>query len=123
VFVSSLRRRAADDNALAHRLSQYKIEADPAVRTSAAIAYYEAIATDETVRSASVAALKEEVEAIGPWMDAIRQAALAGFIVLEQLPVFADMPDWQTDKKLSVDVFMLENNRPIVTYVASIGIS
>jgi hypothetical protein len=118
VLVSSLGRRAADDNALADRLLQYRVESNSAVRTASAIAYYEAIAADENARSAAIVQLKKDAVAIGPWLDMIRQAALAGFIALDELSVFADLPDWQPEKKLSLDVFTFDNNRQILTYIA-----
>jgi hypothetical protein len=112
VLVSSLGRRAADDEALTDRLLQYRLESNPAVRTASAIAYYEAITVDENTRSAAVVQLKKEAAAIGPWMDMIRQAALAGFIALDEVSAFRDLPDdWRPEKKISLDVFTLDNNR------------
>ena len=101
-LVSSLSRRAADDNVLADRLRQYRLESNSAVRTASAIAYYEAVASDENTRSAAIVQLKEDARAIGPWLDMIRQAALAGFIALDKVLVFRDLPDWQPEKKLGV---------------------
>ena len=118
VLVSSLGRRAMDNNALAKHLLQYRLDSQSAVRTASAIAYFEAIAADENARSAAIAQLKNDAAAIGPWMDMIRQAALAGFIALGELSVFADLPDWQPEKKLSLDVFTFDNNRQILTYIA-----
>jgi hypothetical protein len=119
VLVSSLGRRAADDSTLADRLLQYSLESNPAVRTASAIAYYEAIAVDENARSVAIVQLKKEAAAIGPWMDMIRQAALAGFIALDEVSAFRELPDdWQPEKKISLDVFTLDNNRQILTYIA-----
>ena len=119
VLVSSLHRRAGDDNALAERLVQYRLEANPAVRTATAIAYYEAIAADENARSVAVAQLRREVNAIGPWMDMIRQAALAGFVALDEVSMFSELPDeWHQGKKIILDIFVLDNNRQILSYVA-----
>ena len=119
VLVSSLHRRAGDDNALAERLVQYRLEANPAVRTATAIAYYEAIAADENARSVAVAQLRREVNAIGPWMDMIRQAALAGFVALDEVSMFSELPDeWHQGKNIILDIFVLDNNRQILSYVA-----
>jgi hypothetical protein len=51
-------------------------------------------------------------------MDMIRQAALAGFIALDEVSAFRELPDWQPEKKISLDVFTLDNNRQILTYIA-----
>jgi hypothetical protein len=118
VLVSTLGRRAADDNLIAERLSQYRLDSNPAVRTSSAIAYYEAIAVDDTKRPAAIQVLKADVAAIGPWMDMIRQAGLAGLIALDEVSVIRDLPDWSPEKKLGIDIFSLDNNRQILTYVA-----
>jgi energy-coupling factor transporter ATP-binding protein EcfA2 len=118
VLVSLLGRRAADDSALADRLLQYRLDSNSAVRTASAIAYYEAVAAEPIRRSAAIVQLKTDVAAIGPQMDMIRQAALAGFIALDKVSVFRDLPDWQPERKLSVDVFVLDNNRQILAYIA-----
>ena len=119
VLVSSIGRRAADDNALADRLLQYRLESNPAVRTASAIAYYEAISANENVRSVAVIRLKKEAAAIGPWRDMIRQASLAGFIALDEVSAFRDLlDDWQPEKKISLDVFTFDNNRQIISYIA-----
>jgi len=119
VLVSSLGRRAADDSTLADRLLQYQIESNPAVRTASAIAYYEAIAADEKARSVAIVQLKKQATAIGPWMDMIRQAAFAGFIALDDVSTFRDLTDdWQAEKKINLDVFTLDNNHQILSYIA-----
>ena len=88
------------------------------MRTATAIAYYEAIAADETARSAATILLKSEINAIGPWMDMIRQAALAGFVALDEIAMIRDMPDDHEGKKIILDIFAFDNNRQILTYVA-----
>jgi hypothetical protein len=119
VFVSSLHRRASEDEALAKRLLQYQVEANPAVRTASAIAYYEAIAADEKARPAAVARLKRETTAIGPWMDITRQSAFAGFIALDKVSVFRELPDgWRPGQKVTLDVLTLDNNSPVLAYIA-----
>ena len=118
VLVSSLGRRAVDDNVLAYRLLQYRLESNPSVRSASAIAYYEAIASDDSARSSAITSLKGEVAATGPWMDMIEQAALAGFIALDEVSVFRDLPGWLPEKKRNVDIFGLDNNRQILAYVA-----
>lgn len=119
VLVSSLERRAADDPVFADRLLQYRLDSNPAVRTASAIAYHETITVDENTRSEAIVQLKKEAAAIGPWMDMIRQAALAGFIALDEVAAFRDLPDdWQPEKKISVEVFTFESNRQLLTYIA-----
>ncbi len=119
VLVSSLGRRTADDSTLADRLIQYEIESNPAVRTASAIVYYEAIAADENARPAAIVRLKKQVRATGPWMDLIRQAALVGFIALDEVLAFRDLnDDWQPDNKISLNVFTFANNRQIISYIA-----
>ena len=118
ILVSSFGRRAADDYSIAERLYQYQLDSNPAVRTASAIAYHEAITADETARSAATILLKSDITAIGPWMDMIRQAALAGFIALDEIAAIRDMPDHQEGKKLTIDIFTFDNNRQILTYVA-----
>jgi hypothetical protein len=120
VLVSSLHRPAAEDKALAKRLLQYQIEGNPAVRTAYSIRY--CLLRSNCGRSkgpTSGGRVKKEVTAIGPWMDMIRQAALAGFIALDELSVFRELPDdWRPEKKISLDVLGLDNNRPILDYIA-----
>jgi energy-coupling factor transporter ATP-binding protein EcfA2 len=119
VLVSSLGRRAADDNVLSDRLLQYRLESNSAVRTASAIAYHEAIADDATARSAAIIQLKKDAAAIGPWVDMIRQAAFAGFIALDEVSVFRDLPDdWRPEKKLSIDAFSFDDNRQLLAYIA-----
>ena len=118
IVVSSIRRRAADDSALMDRLLQYRLEINSAIRTASAIAYYEAIASDENARSKAIDQLKEDAVASGPSMDMVRQAALAGFIALDLLPLYADLADWQPDKKVGLDIFTFDNNPQIIAYVA-----
>jgi len=117
VLVSALERRAADDITLKERLLQYRVESNAAIRTASAIAYFEAIANDAEDRITAIASLREEATAIGPWMDMIRQAALAGFIALDELATFRDLPD-RLDGKATVDIFTLDNNRQILAYIA-----
>ena len=93
VLVSALGRRAADDATLKERLLQYRMDSNAAIRTASAIAYYEAIGNDAEDRITAITPLREEATAIGPWMDMIRQAALAGFIALDELATFRDLPD------------------------------
>jgi hypothetical protein len=50
-------------------------------------------------------------------MDTIRQAALAGFIAVDELATFRELPDY-ADRKVSVDVFTLDNNRQLLAYIA-----
>jgi hypothetical protein len=118
VLVSALGRRAADDATLKERLLQYRLESNAAVRTASAIAYYEAVGSDAEARAAAIIPLREDAAAIGPWMDMVRQAALAGFIALDEVAVFREVPEWQPDKKVSVDIFTFDNNRQIFAYVA-----
>jgi hypothetical protein len=118
VLISSLGRRAADDASLKERLLQYRLESNTAVRTASAIAYYEAIGSDAEERATAIAPLREDAAAGGPWMDTVRQAAFAGFIALDEIAVFREVPDWQPDKKVGVDLFTFDNNRQILTYAA-----
>jgi hypothetical protein len=119
VLVSALGRRAADDVTLKDRLLQYRLDSNPIVRTASAIAYYEATGSDAEVRAAAVVQLRQDATAIGPWMDMIRQAALAGFIALDEVPAFRGVTeDWRPDKKISLNVFSFDNNRQILTYIA-----
>ena len=117
VLVSALGRRAADDATLKERLLQYRMDSNAAIRTTSAIAYYEAIGTSAEDRIAAITPLREEATAIGPWMDMIRQAALAGFIALDELGTFRDLTDHR-DSKLSLNVFTFDNNRQVIAYVA-----
>ena len=118
VLVSALGRRATDDATLKERLLHYRMDSDAAVRTASAIAYYEAIRGDVDARAAAIVELREDASAIGPWMDMVRQAALAGFIALDEVAVFRDAPEWQPDKKVNLDIFGYYNNRQILTYIA-----
>jgi hypothetical protein len=119
VVVTSLARRASDDEESAHRLAGYRLEANPSVRTAAAIAYYQAIALDQSRRSGTLVSLKTEMNAIGPWHDMIQQAALAGYIALDELQAFVDQPGHSPDKKLAVGVISpVDNNPQILTFVA-----
>lgn len=118
VVVASLARRASDDEASARRLAGYRLEAHPGVRTAAAIGYYRAIVPDQSRRSDTLASLKTEMNATGPWHDLIQQAALAGYIALDEVKAFVDQPGWLPDKKLTVDVFSLDNNPQILSFVA-----
>jgi hypothetical protein len=118
VLVSALGRRAADDTILKDRLLQYRLDSNAAVRTASAIAYYEAVGSDVEARAAAVVQLREDAATIGPWMDMVRQAALAGFIALDEVAMFRDVPEWQPDKKVSLDVFGFDNNRQILSYIA-----
>jgi hypothetical protein len=118
VLVSVLGRRAADDATLKARLLQYRLETNAAVLTASAIAYYEAVGSDAEARAAAIVPLREDSAAIGPWMDMIRQAALAGFIALDEVAVFREVPERPPDKKVGLDIFIFDNNRQILTYVA-----
>ena len=117
VMVSTLGRRAADNAKLKERLSEYRLESNTTIRTASAIAYYEAMRNEGEDRNTAVATLSEEATAIGPQMDMIRQGALVGFIALDELATFRDLPD-HADEKVSLDVFSFESNRQLHTYVA-----
>jgi NACHT domain len=117
VLVPTLGRRAGDDTKLKESLSQYRMDSNVAIRTASAIAYYETISGDAEERTTAIALLREDAVATGPWMDMIRQAALAGFIALDELTVFRDLPD-HDDKKVSLDIFSFDNNRQLLAYVA-----
>jgi hypothetical protein len=117
VLVSALGRRAADGTTLKERLLQYRMDSNAAIRTASAIAYYEAIGDNAEDCIRAITALCEEATAIGPLMDVIRQAALAGFIALDEVMTFRDMPD-HAGKKVSLNVFTFDNNRQLLTYVA-----
>jgi hypothetical protein len=117
VLVSALGRRAADDTTLKKRLLQYRLDSNVAIRTASAIAYYEVIGGDAEERATAMTPLREDAVAIGPRMDMIRQAALAGFIALDELATFRDLPD-HADGKVSLDVFTFDNNRQLLAYIA-----
>jgi hypothetical protein len=113
----ALGRRAADDATLKERLSQYRMDSNASIRTGAAIAYYEAMVNNAEDRTTAIVALREEATAIGPWMDNVRQAAFAGFIALDELATFRELPDY-ADRKVSLNVFVFDNDRQLATYVA-----
>jgi hypothetical protein len=115
--VSSMGRRASKEAGLVDQLLEYRCESGADTRTAAAIAYYEATSGDAKARPAAIQELKLEVTAIGPWMEVVRQSALGGLIALDAVTEFAAMTDYQA-KGVGVDIFTLDNNRSIVTYVA-----
>jgi hypothetical protein len=117
VLVSAMGRRAEDDATIKKRLLQYRMDSNATVRTASAIAYYEAVGDNAKDRVAAIGPLCEEATAIGPWMDMIRQGALAGFIALDELATFRDLSD-HADKKVSLNVFSSDNNRQLLAYVA-----
>jgi hypothetical protein len=49
-------------------------------------------------RATAITALRKEVTATGPWMDMVRQAAFAGFIALDELATFRELPDYRHKK-------------------------
>ena len=118
VIVSALARRAADDNTNRERLARYRFESHSGVRSAAAIAYYETVATDVGAHQQALARATTEVNASGPYMEMISQAGLAGFIALDRMKDFVELPGWLPDRKLAVDVFTFDSNATIQAYVA-----
>lgn len=113
LVVSVLGKRAADDPYLLRLLSAYKVEANHAIRTAAAIALYEAAGDEMIGREVYLARLRDEAVMIGPYMDLIRQSSLAGFIALGQVEEYRDLPEHSGQ----LELFALEN-RVALAYIA-----
>jgi hypothetical protein len=118
ILVASLERRASDDPDVVRRLSQYRADSNPAVRTASAIAFHEAIRGDQPARKEAMQVLTRDIKSTGPWMDMRAQSALAGLIALDEVSILHDMHGWTPDSLLAIDIFFLDRNRQIVSLVA-----
>ncbi|MFD2647329.1 hypothetical protein ACFSX5_05895 [Devosia albogilva] len=112
--MSVLGKRAADDQDLMKLLSGYKAEANHAIRTAATIALHEATADDRIEREGCLEQLRAEAVMIGPYMDLIRQSSLAGFIALDEVEEYRDLPEHSGQ----LELFALDNNRAALAYIA-----
>lgn len=117
-IVSTMEGRAVGDNAFIQSLARYSLESDASVRCAASIAYHEAIQDEPEARTRALEKLGREIRAIGPQMEAIRQAAFAGLVALDALHIQRAMPEAERKWPIGHHAFVLDGNRKLFAYIA-----
>ncbi len=117
-MVTTMEGRAIGDNAFVQSLSRYSLESDAEVRSAASIAYHEAICDQPSAKASALERLATEIRAVGPQMDAVRQAAFAGLVALNSLHVLTTLPESERKWPIGHSAFALGRNRKFFGYLA-----
>jgi hypothetical protein len=92
VVVDQASRFASDLSSFETALARYGDEREGPIRAAAAAAYYASV-PDSSRHKVHISRLVEELRAVGPQMDSIRQSALSGLLALNQFSVFRDLAE------------------------------
>lgn len=93
VIVDRLRPLAREDGFSRAVLAQYDDDCDAVVKTAGATAYYGCLIARGEETAPLLSRLADDARAIGPDMDARRQAALAGLLALKGVGLLKDLRD------------------------------
>ncbi|MFG1384684.1 NACHT domain-containing protein [Xanthobacter versatilis] len=117
-IVSAIEVRAASDNGIIQSLSRYSLESDAQVRCAASIAFHEAIRDQPDARNKALEVLAQEILAIGPQMDAVRQAAFVGLVALDALDILTGLPEEERKWLIGHRLFGFDRNQTLLAYIA-----
>lgn len=117
-IISAMEGRAASDNTIIQTLSRYSLDSDANVRSAASIAFHEAVDSQPLARSAALEVLAQEIRAVGPQYDTVRQAAFVGLVALDALDILTQLPEEERRWPVGHSVFTLDGNQRMFAYIA-----